>query len=360
MTCNTCGEEHTLYFSCGHSRCCICQSIKREQWVDKLSAELLDVPYVHLVTTMPHDFNGLARRNQKEMYNLLFRSTSHTVNEIASNKAHLGAKTGMISVLHTFGSDMKYHVHVHSLLTFGGIDEKGNWQYPKHKKRLCRNSKFKDTFKRIFLEGLKQLFEDDKLTYHQTYDQLVAEVKDKSWSFFVTHPTMETQTIELYLARYINRVAVTNSRLEYIKATEEVHLRYNDYKNQKEGEAAPKVVRSMDPLVFINQLLMHLPPPYFQRSRRYGIHANAKKEVYKNAIEKKLKRNGRTIRTVMEIITQLMKNESFSCQQCESTDMSITQITPDAKWIYQWITLPNIRGPDPMNYILPNSNQAMF
>ena len=113
-------------------------------------------------------------------------------------------------------------------------------------------------------------------------------------------------------------------------------------------------------MAFLHQQLMHLPPPYFQRTRRYGIHANAKKEVYKNAIEKRLKRNGRTIRTVMEIITHLMKNEPFVCQQCESTDMSILPITPDTKWIYQWITLPNIRGPDPMNYILPTSNEPMF
>ena len=154
---------------------------------------------------------------------------------------------------------------------------------------------------------------------------------------------METQTIEMYLARYINRVAVTNSKLEFIKATEEVHLTYNDYKNQIKGQPAPKEIRSMDPLAFLHQLLMHLPPPYFQRSRRYGIHANSKKEVYKNAIEERLKRNGRTIRTVIEIITHLMKNEPFSCQQCESTDMSISQLSPDL-----------------MNYILPNSNQAMF
>ena len=191
-------------------------------------------------------------------------------------------------------------------------------------------------------------------------DALVSEMKDRSRSFFVTHPTMETQTIEIYLARYINRVAVTNSKLKFIKATEEVNLCYNNYKNQKEGQAAPKEIRSMDPLALLYQLLMDLPPPNFQRSRRYGIHANAKKEVYKNAIEKKLKRNGRTIRTIMEIITQLLKNEPFICQLCESTDMSITQITPDAKWIYQWITLPNIRGPDPMNYILPTCKEPMF
>ena len=114
--------------------------------MDRMGKELLDVPYVHLVTTMPHIFNGLARRNEKEMYNLLFKATKKTVNLIAQNDKHLGAQVGMISVLHTFGSDMKYHVHslsrflsgIHSLLTFGGIDNEGHWRFPKHKKRLCR------------------------------------------------------------------------------------------------------------------------------------------------------------------------------------------------------------------------------
>jgi len=295
---------------------------------------------------MPHVFNKLARLYPNEMYNLLFRSTNATVNELASNKDHLGAKTGMISVLHTWGSDMNYHVHVHSLLTFGGIDESGEWQYPKHKMRLCRNSKFRETFKRIFLEGLKVLFEEGRIKYHETYHELVSAVIDKQWSLFVTHPTMETKTIEVYIARYINRIAVSNSKLEYIKSKEEVHLICNDYKRQKEGEVAPKKVIKMDPLAFLHQLLQHLPPPYYQRTRRYGLHASAISEKYKRTIENKLKRNGRTVRTVMEIITHLMKNDVFVCQKCSSEEIEKVPMTADREWKYRWLTLPQIRSPD--------------
>lgn len=360
ITCNSCGEEHYIYYCCGHSRCSICQSIKREQWMDKMSNELLNVPYVHLVTTMPQIFNGLAKRNPAEMYNLLFRSTAKTVKRIASNPDHLGAKTGMISVLHTFGSKMNYHVHVHSLLTFGGIDQENNWRYPKHNKRMCRNSKFRQTFKEVFLIGLKRLFEQDKLTYHQTFEELTNEVRHKAWTIFVTHPTMATKTIELYLARYINRVAVTNSRLQYIKSAEEVHLIYNDYKNQKEGSPAPKESVSMHPLAFLHQLMMHLPPPYFQRTRRYGIHASSIKRSHRDTLEQKLKRNGKTIRAVMEIITHLMKNKGFECKQCGSTDLTTTNLLPEKQWIYQWITLPKIRGPDPMANISTQHAHIVF
>ena len=346
FVCQNCSHTHYVYFSCGHSRCPICQSIKREQIADKMSADLLSVPYVHLVTTMPHAFNGLARRNQNAMYNLLFRSTNATVNAISLNKAHLGAKTGMISVLHTWGSDMKYHVHVHSLLTFGGIDNLGDWQYPKHRKRFCRNSKFRHTFREIYLAGLKELFDKGALDYHQIYDEVVLDVKDKQWTLFATHPTMETKTIELYIARYINRIAVSNRKLNYIKEHEEVHLLYNDYKKQKAGEVAPKGNKSMPPLEFLNQLLMHLPPPYFQRIRRYGLHASAVKWAYKETIENKLRRNGRTVRTVLEIITHLMKNNVFVCDKCGSEEIVNVPLRADKEWKYRWMDRPKIRSPD--------------
>lgn len=360
LECNQCGKAHYIYFSCGHSRCSICQSIKREQWMDKVGKELLSVPYVHLITTMPHDLNGLARRNPEQMYNLLFRVTSKTVKEICNNEAHLGAKSGMISVLHTFGSDMKYHVHVHSLLSFGGIDEEGQWRYPKHKKRLCRNSKLRETFKRIYLVELKKLFEGGLITYQNGYEELTSPLKEKQWSVFITHPTMQTETIEKYLARYINRIAVTNSRLNYIKENNEVHLLYNDYKNQEAGQVAPKKVLSMSPLIFLNQLLHHLPPPYFQRTRRYGIHANSKSKEVKQVIEEKLRRHGRTIRTIMEIISHLMHLQPFECAKCGSQEFTEKELLPDQMWVHQWITLPNIRAPDTRIKISHSPSKPIF
>ena len=311
-----------------------------------MSNELFKVSYVHLVTTMPHDFNGLAKRNEQQMYNLMFRVTAQLVKKLGLDPAHLGAQPGLISVLHTFGSNMDYHVHIHSMMTFGGIDKAGEWKYPKHKKRLCRNSKLRQTFKEVFLIELKKLFDKDLLEYHQDYDTLIEGLGNKSWTVFSTHPTMETSTIELYLARYINRIAVTNSRLEYIKSNNEVHLLYNDYKNQEQGKVAPKKTRIMTGIEFLNQLLMHLPPPYFHRTRRYGIHASSKSKEVKKCISEKLKRNGRTIRTVMEIISHLMHLSPFECEQCKGTEFIKKDLFPDKEWKYKWLTLPNIRAPD--------------
>ena len=106
----------------------LCQSYKRLTWQSKLSTRLLNVPYVHITFTLPKELRGLARRNEKQIYSILFKSAWQSVDKIGSE---IGAELGMISVLHTWGSDLKYHPHVHCLVTFGGLDTKSNWIWPK-------------------------------------------------------------------------------------------------------------------------------------------------------------------------------------------------------------------------------------
>jgi len=312
IKCKDCNHLHPIYFSCGHSRCPICSAIKREQWMDKFSARLLGVPYVHLVTTLPHYFNSLARRYPREIYNVLFRTTKKTVWKLYSNPDHLGATP---------------------------------WQMPTHNKRICRNSKLRSTFKEVFLEELKELVDKNIIEIRESYDAYIAPIKDRRWSIFVTHPTMSTEVIEKYLARYINRIAISNRRVEYVKHLKKVNIIYNDYKRQQEDEPAPKETKTVEPLSFIHQLLVHLPPPYFQRTRHYGLHANAKSEKTKRLISIKARNHPRAIRTVMEIITHLMKLKPFACQECGSENFTTHDLRPDAQWIFQYITLPKIRSP---------------
>ena len=107
IVCKSCQTHHYIYHSCGHSHCPICQSIKREQWADKLNAELYKVPYVHTIFTLPHQLNGLAHQNESEIYSLLMKTAWQTIKVLTHNPNNLGALPGMIAVLHTFGSDMK-------------------------------------------------------------------------------------------------------------------------------------------------------------------------------------------------------------------------------------------------------------
>jgi Putative transposase/Transposase zinc-binding domain len=326
ITCKDCGQKHFIHQSCGHSHCMICQSIKREQWVDKLKAQLLKVPYVHAIFTLPHQLNGLARSNEAIIYSIIMKSAWLTIKAIG-NKQH--STPGMTSILHTFGSDMKYHIHVHALVTFGGLDSNGEWIYPKYKDKLDRYRSICAIYKAIFLKEISRKNILAKLKYHADLPTLLADVAKLRWVVHATYPTMDTTIIENYLAKYINRIAVSNKRLQYIKENQSVSLIYNDYKIQLSGQPAPKAFKNMEPLVAINQIMQHVLPPYFQKSRRHGIHNAATK--IKAIIPAILLRNGTTIRTIFQIITDLLKLNPFRCDNCGSSNHVISSILPLAK-----------------------------
>lgn len=318
----------------------ICQSIKREQWIDKLKSQLLKVPYIHTVFTLPHQLNTVARNNEALIYSLIMKVAWMTVKSIGTKSNYT---PGMTSILHTFGSDMKYHIHVHALVTFGGLSDEGVWIYPKEKHKLDKYRSICANYKAIFIKELESLHRAGKIIYHQDFGTLIEDVKKIRWVVHSTRPTMDTKIIEEYLAKYINRIAVSNKRLDYIKDAEKVIILYNDYKNQQSGQTAPKAYKIMEPLVAMNQILQHVLPLYFQKSRRYGIHHNASK--IKNTISDALKRNGQTIRTVFEIITELTKLNPYNCEKCGSDSYYIVEIKPDKIWVQLFITVPSTRPP---------------
>jgi hypothetical protein len=332
LTCKGCQKKIYLYKSCGHSQCMICQSIKREQWVDKLKNKLLKVPYVHAIFTLPHKLNGLARCNQSVVYAMVMKASWMTVNEVMKV---IEAKPGMTMVLHTFGSDMKYHIHTHSLVTFGGLNKNGNWVYPKDKYVIAKYRKMCSMYKRIFLELLESSFANNEITYHEDYTTLSKEVSKLRWVVHTTYPTMNTELIENYLGRYVNRVAISNNRLNYLKENEEVAITYNEYKKQEAGKPAPKEVKILNPLVAVDQILQHVLPRHFQKSRNYGIHNACNK--LKESAEEKIKANAKTIRTVFEIISHLMGLRKMSCSECEGEDFDKEEILPNKRFIYKFL-----------------------
>lgn len=301
----------------------LCQSIKREQWVDKLKASLLAVPYVHMTFTLPHQLNMLARLNKSLLYDLILKTSWNTVRSIGK---YIGVTFGMTSILHTFGSDMKYHIHVHALVTFGGLNETGQWIYPPTKNKLAKYRTICALYKELFLEALKNEQLIQSIHYPQDYDSLLHQVSKIRWVVHSTYPTMDTNLIENYLAKYINRVAITNNRLTYIKENQSVVLMYNDYAQQVSGQAAPKAFKQMDPLSAIHQIMQHVLPPYFQKSRKYGLHHPSSKMM--TNIPQAFRRNNQTIRSLFEIITHLMKLHPFECQHCHSKNYVITFFDP--------------------------------
>lgn len=315
----------------------LCQSVKREQWMDQLKKNLLDVPYVHLTFTLPHELNSLCRMNASRMYSLLMKSSWETIKKTGKEQ---GFMPGMTSVLHTFGSDLKYHIHVHTLVSFGGVDKAGEWKYPKYKNRLDNYRKLCNLYRKLFLQKLQTENTKRKFTYHKNITEIIEAMKKIRWVAHSTRPTMDTQVIENYLARYINRVAISPSRIKYNRESHLVSIEYNDYKNQQKNQAAPKRINSLQPLEAIYQILQHSLPAYFQKSRHYGIHHTSNK-IKKN-LSIALKRKGITIRTLFEIINHLLKLNPLQCEVCGSIDFTKILLTKEKytcqenyRYIYQ-------------------------
>lgn len=347
--CKDCGHKLYIYHSCGHAQCPLCQSIKREQWQERLGSKLLKVPYTHTVFTIPHALNKIAKQYPKLIYNLLLRSAWQTVKQLCADPSNVGALPGMVSVLHTFGSDMKYHIHVHSLITFGGIQH-GKWVWPKRKKKIAPYREMCRRFREIFLGGLDKLISHSDIKVSD-YDSLRSEISDRRWNVRNNYPTMQTGLIENYLARYINRVAISKNRLKYLEKEKQVQIVYNDYRNQQENKAAPKAIKELSPLVAMHQIMQHVLPPYFQKSRYYGLHSTCIFNKIKNQIPQLLRNAGQTIRTVFQILKDLLKLNPMVCEKCQQPNLASIPITSDSSYIQLILTAYKGRPP-PQNILL--------
>ncbi|NND05252.1 MAG: hypothetical protein HKN87_02640 [Saprospiraceae bacterium] len=263
-----------MYFGCGNSRCPKCQGIKRLQWQDKLSGKILKCPYQHIVFTLPHRLNGLAKRNPTQIYNSLMRSAWSSLSECALNQRNLGALPGAIMVLHTFGSDLKYHVHVHALVTFGGLSKDGRWCWPRRKNKIVAFRQMRSTFRSHFLKRLAASY--NELNTREPLRQLTEDLLAKSWCVHCEPPTTNTQVIQEYLGRYICRIGLGKNRFHYDKIHQQVTLSYKDYrKRSSPTDKVPMATKQLSPLVAIDQIMAHCLPLYFQKCRYYGLHASA-------------------------------------------------------------------------------------
>lgn len=271
---------------------------------------------------------------------MIMKASWITVESISKKQGYM---PGLTSVLHTFGSDMKYHIHVHALVTYGGINKNNEWQYPDKKYGLTSYRSMCTEFKNQFIKLLKYNDNKNQLTYRLPIAEIIEEVQKFRWVVHTTKPTMNTDIIENYLARYINKVAVSKKRLEYIKENEIVKLQYNNYKNQIKGKPAPKSITHLPPLEAIHQIMQHVLPPHFQKNRSYGLHHKSSK--INKTIEEKLKRNPSTIRTIFQIITTLINENPYKCEKCKSDKYKIEEVKKSPKWIYKFISIESLKSP---------------
>ncbi len=284
--CTDCGQVRIAYNSCRNRHCPKCQGLARAQWLADRQAELLPVPYFHLVFTMPAAIATIALQNKAAVYDILFKAAAETVRTIAADPKHLGAEIGMIAVLHTWGQNLFHHPHAHCIVPGGGIAPDGRWV-------PCRPGFFLPVrvlarlYRRLFLTRLVAAFQAGalrffgelaRLTEPAAFDEHLRLPRRIDWVVYAKRPFGGPQQVLDYLGRYTHRVAIANSRLVDL-VDGQVRFHWKDYRQPDR----PKVM-TLQAGEFIRRFLLHVLPDGFRRIRHFGFLANTHRTIKLTAI----------------------------------------------------------------------------
>ena len=278
--CADCAHEHVAYNSCRNRHCPKCQSGAAKTWLAAREAELLPVRYFHLVFTLPRPIADIAHQNKREIYNLLMRVSADTVIKIAADPKHLGAKVGITSVLHTWGSAMTHHPHVHMIVPGGGLSADGSKWIASRKNFLLSVRVLSRLYRRLILEGLSKLHKAGKLQFfgdhaelddRAAFDTFLQPLRKIHWVVYAKEPFAGPSAVLAYLSRYTHRIAISNSRL--IRFDERsVTFRVKDYRLKGAGRHTTMTLATPE---FIRRFLIHVLPRGQHRIRHYGFFGNS-------------------------------------------------------------------------------------
>lgn len=275
--CDDCGLVRIAYNSCRDRHCPKCQGLARAQWLADRQADLLPVPYFHVVFTVPTAVAAIGLQNKAIVYDILLKTAAETIRRIGADPKHLGVETGMIAILHTWGQTLTHHPHAHCLVPGGGIAPDGSWAH-------CRPGFFlpvrvlSHLYRRLFLERLKVAFDGAKLKCLGTlahlaepaaFDRYLNALRKVEWVVYAKRPFGGPEQVLAYLGRYTHRVAIANSRLLTCEQGR-VRFRWKDYRDNGKSK-----VMTLDADEFIRRFLLHVLPKGFRRIRHFGFLANA-------------------------------------------------------------------------------------
>ena len=288
LRCDGCGTDQVAYNSCRNRHCPKCQSSAAQRWLDARQADLLPVEYYHLVFTLPAPIADVGYQNKAVVYGLLFDMAAEALSTIAADPKHLGARIGATLVLHTWGSAMTHHPHVHGIVPGGGLAADGtSWV-------ACRPGFFLPVrvlsrlFRRRFLEELARVHQCGKLQFFgelaaladtATFRAWLAPLRKCEWVVYAKRPFAGPQAVLAYLSRYTHRVAISNSRLLAFDKNG-VTFKWKDYrvKERSRGKSRHKTM-TLGPDEFMRRFLLHVLPGGFHRIRHYGLLANGSRKA---------------------------------------------------------------------------------
>src|SRR5271168_4078693 len=277
--CEDCGLVRCAYNSCRNRHCPKCQGLARAEWLADRQAELLPVPYFHVVFTLPGPIADIAYQNKAVVYDLLLKVAAETLITIAADPKHLGARIGLTAVLHTWGSALTHHPHAHIIVPGGGFSpDRQHW--------IVRRPGFflsvrvlSRLFRRLFLERLTAAYHAGRLQFFAdqaalaepaAFQARLAALRKIEWVVYAKRPFGGPDAVLAYLSRYTHRIAIANSRLVAFDC-EQVTFRWKDYRAK--ADARYKLM-TLDADEFIRRFLIHVLPDGFHRIRHYGLFAN--------------------------------------------------------------------------------------
>jgi hypothetical protein len=350
--CDQCAHSDKTYNSCRNRNCPNCQQKDREEWLEKRMEELLSVGYYHLVFTIPHQLNSLCLQNKKEMYGILFKAASQTILELSKDTKHLGADTGLITVLHTWGQNMVEHPHLHCIMPAGGLSfDRSHWVHTQKSKDFFIHYKVLfSKFRGKFLDLLQKSYDKSALSFKaallpmagkKNFKALISSLYKKAWVVNIQKPFAHPQKVLEYLSRYVFRIAISDRRIEKV----ENGMVYFTMKDYKRNGVFRKMRLELDE--FIRRFLLHVLPKGFFKVRYYGIFANthrkenvAKAKAFlceeKSEQDREDLEDGNRIWEKQDTIwTKIMDDikhhSKLNCPVCKKGRMRFAGIVPEAR-----------------------------
>jgi Putative transposase/Transposase zinc-binding domain len=282
--CQDCGHWRIAYNSCRNRHCPKCQGAAARTWLAEREADLLPVGYFHVVFTLPAEVADIAFQNKVAVYNLLFRAASETMLTIAADPKHLGARIGITAVLHTWGSALTHHPHVHMIVPGGGIAPDGKRWIPSRPAFLLPVRVLGKLFRRLFLTRLTALHDAGRLAFfgslmpladRRAFLRHLSPVRKKRWVVYAKRPFAGPAAVLAYLSRYTHRVALSNRRLIGFDGVD-VTFRYKNYRRSR---AERQQIMTLAADEFIRRFLLHILPRGFHRIRHYGLLAGTTRKA---------------------------------------------------------------------------------
>ena len=331
-TCDRCGAVRITYNSCRNRHCPKCQTLTKERWLSARRADLLPIPYFHVVFTLPHDLNALAQGNPRVIYALLFRAAADTLLTFGRDPRHLGGTIGVTAILHTWGQNLSQHVHLHCLVTGGALAADRSRWITGRSSFLFPVRALSTVFRAKYLAALRRAFATSQLHFADgtadladrlAFTDFLSRLRALNWIVYARRPFAGPEQVLSYLSRYTHRVALSNDRLiEYRNG--HVRFRWKDYADHNRVK-----ILTLEADEFLRRFLLHVVPRGFMRIRHVGLLANRTRRATLTRCRSLLGQPAieeAPSKSVAELVHRLTGIDLARCPVCGEGRMQVTAI----------------------------------